>query len=319
MERLQARTAVGDECPDARNDDEERAHQQERQQEDGGVWGQELPRRRRSHEEEPSSEEERTRRPLPGLVREESVADILLRVLEIDEAGDIDLKDLVAPPRLLLALFHIFFGVVWRGLPLSAILGTTLAIGASIQLFRNVSSIVNLLVVGYEILAVDVERYLGFFKQGLACACLVDVMVVSHGLLVGAYTTRNFLCGPRGKLTCCRTQVDREAAETDRGCSCLALLLRLIAAVGRGTFAVAAVVLLWLSLALLLCVAFACAFNIIVLLPVEQGCKRLQDTSRISMCVPAFPFPLGSQNVYTLSLSLSLSHTHTHTHTQAAG
>ena len=329
MRASRTRTAAGDTCADARDDDEERAYQREHQNEDG----------RRSHEEGPSSEEERTRRPLPGLVREESTADVLLRVLEMHEEGDIDLKDLVAPPRPLLALFHVFFGVVWRGLPLSAILGTTLAIGASINLFANVSSIVTILVEGYHFLALDVELYLGFFKQGLSCACIVDIMVVSHGLLVGAYTTHNFLCGPRGKLTCCREQVDSQAAKRDKGCSCLSLLLRLIAAVGRGVFAVAAVLLLWLSLALLLCIAFTCAFNIIVLLPVELGCQRLQDTSNISMSPPPpvlLPalFSLSRWNPCTIPPYVQRSapcrgcafaflpepqpptNTHTHTHTQ---
>ena len=59
-----------------------------------------------------------------GKVGTDDAALAVLRLLDLDDDGDLDLWDLVALPPALLRLLGLFFGVLWRALPFTAILGT---------------------------------------------------------------------------------------------------------------------------------------------------------------------------------------------------
>ena len=128
---------------------------------------------------------------------------------------------------------------------------------------------------------------MGHFKTALSVVVAVDLSIIAHGLLVGAYSTHNFLCGPRGRI-CAKTGSSLRQAPccmsscVIAGASAIGCLVRLVAATARGIFAVAACLLLWISVFLMVAVSFACAFSVVVMLGVETGCAKLSDADSIS-------------------------------------
>ena len=191
----------------------------------------------------------------------------VLRLFDLDDDGDIDLWDLVSLPPALLRVLQLFFGVVWTALPLTSILGAVTAIAATAHLWGNALAILDALDGKFESLVNDVREHTKHFETALLVTIAVDLSIVAHGLLVGAYATKNFLCGPRGRITLCRAAGDSKATRAERSCLASSLhcvfrvlrfLLHLVAAVGRGVFGVIACLALWLSVSLILGVIFSC-------------------------------------------------------------
>jgi len=173
-------------------------------------------------------------------------------------------------PQQLFKVVKVIFGASRRALPLTAIVGCTIGIISFEQLtftahgsFEIISSQFNF----------DLEALPRVLFVLRFCVTLVDGLVLFHGALIGAHSMRVYLCGPKGKVKCCRA--NSEELHYRRVVSCPRLtanfiggaiwcLLSGVRAAGRGALAVTLAVLLWISFVLLVSVITALCFLLVM-------------------------------------------------------
>mmetsp|Transcript_47148 Transcript_47148/g.106852 ORF Transcript_47148/g.106852 Transcript_47148/m.106852 type:complete len:320 (-) Transcript_47148:406-1365(-) len=195
------------------------------------------------------------------------------------------LRDLVVLPCVLYRVAKYFFGATRRSLPISAIMGCVggiLAIGVLNQNLLDFLGIIN------ESFGIK----FGTMRRGIrlmgSIVLIVDGSVLSHGAIVASLSLKHYLCGPKGKIKSCRPRLgDQPEPRSWLRCFCCCCcrmlqccwrqcipraarcFLQALRATVRGAFAVAAAVLLWVSIIMLVVIIVASSFCFILVLAVN--------------------------------------------------
>mmetsp|Transcript_47147 Transcript_47147/g.106850 ORF Transcript_47147/g.106850 Transcript_47147/m.106850 type:complete len:371 (-) Transcript_47147:135-1247(-) len=201
------------------------------------------------------------------------------------------LRDLVVLPCVLYRVAKYFFGATRRSLPISAIMGCVggiLAIGVLNQNLLDFLGIIN------ESFGIK----FGTMRRGIrlmgSIVLIVDGSVLSHGAIVASLSLKHYLCGPKGKIKSCRPRLgDQPEPRSWLRCFCCCCcrmlqccwrqcipraarcFLQALRATVRGAFAVAAAVLLWVSIIMLVVIIVASSFCFILVLAVNAVCFNI--------------------------------------------
>jgi hypothetical protein len=202
------------------------------------------------------------------------------------------LKELFMLPQQLFKVIRVLFGASRRALPLTAIAGCTLGIVSFEQLTYKAHKAFKIISRQFDFSMEALPNVLFILR---ICVTLVDGLVLFHGAVIGAHSMRIYLCGPRGKIACCRSKGE-ELHYSGINFSCPRLtanfiggaiwcLLSGVRAAGRGALAVTLALLLWVSCFLLVAVITSLCFLLVVV-------------RHIGALHPPPPLPARTQGVY---------------------
>jgi hypothetical protein len=193
------------------------------------------------------------------------------RTFDLNGDGELSAADLVQLPRALYRALLFVFGVSCRCLPATALVGLGLAFIGGTMFANGFLVAADAYEQSFVVEFAPLRAYIALF---LLITLLVDGLVVAHGLLVGAYSTSNFLCASKGSLSC--------GLKKTKCAACVKCLLWHVTAAGRGAFGLFAAAFLWISVALAILFSFTAAFSLVLTIALKATCAALEDTEAIS-------------------------------------
>ena len=123
-------------------------------------------------------------------------------------------------PQYLYYVVRGFFGATRRALPISAIVG---CIGGVLAVAGLTYNILELLRIMHDAFGISFEVPRRALRMMNTIVLGVNGSVLVHGAFVGAVSAQHFLCGAKGKITCCRKpgEIPEESDRSKTSASCL--------------------------------------------------------------------------------------------------